>query len=72
MKEIKLDVEGIMCGNCVKKITKIVMGQEGVKDVAVSDDFKLVSVVFEEDKITANNIKAVIEEIEGTSFKIIH
>lgn len=34
MKKV-LEVKGMTCGNCVKRVTKIISGFDGVSDVAV-------------------------------------
>ena len=46
MKKV-LEVKGMTCGNCVKRVTKIISGFDGVSDVAV--DLQRMEATFESD-----------------------
>jgi len=70
MKDLILQVEGIMCEKCVKKVKDALLNKDGIEDVGVSDDFKTTIVLFDENKINALQIGDIIEKIEGKSFKI--
>ncbi|MEO1816565.1 MAG: heavy-metal-associated domain-containing protein [Acetobacterium sp.] len=70
MKEQVFEVEGIMCPKCVNKITEVLLKQDGINQVGVSDDYQSVAIVFDERIIIADNIKDSIEKIEGKAFKI--
>ncbi|MDD3306149.1 MAG: heavy metal-associated domain-containing protein [Acetobacterium sp.] len=72
MKEFALQVDGIMCHKCVKKITDTLLDKDGIEDVGVSEDFSTVTVKLDENKITALQIGSIIEKIEDKSFKIIN
>lgn len=70
MKEIKMNVTGIMCNNCVNKINAAISDAEGCESSVVSGDFSAVSVKFHEDQISANQIAGILEGIEGKSFQV--
>lgn len=71
MKEQVFTVEGIMCPKCVKKVTEVLLQKNGISQVGVSDDYQFVTILFDEQRIIADNIKDSIEAIEGKAFKII-
>lgn len=72
MKELALQVDGIMCHKCVKKVTDALVGKDGIEDVWVSEDFTTVTVKLDEEKINALQIGSIIEKIKDKSFKIIN
>ncbi|MDO9492154.1 heavy-metal-associated domain-containing protein [Acetobacterium sp.] len=72
MKELALQVDGIMCHKCVKKVTDVLLGKDGIEVVRVSEDFTTVTVELDEEKINALQIGSIIEKIEDKSFKIIN
>lgn len=72
MKEFSLTVEGIMCDKCVKKVKDTLLNSDGIEVVGVSDDFKTVTVLCDENEIKALQISDMIEKIEGKSFKIVN
>lgn len=72
MKELALKVDGIMCHKCVKKVTDVLMGKDGIEEVRVSEDFTTVTIHMDEDKINALQIGHIIEKIKDKSFKIIN
>jgi copper chaperone/Cu+-exporting ATPase len=71
VKEQVFEVEGIMCPKCVKKITEVLLQQDGISQVEVSDDYQSVTILFDEQRIITDTIKDSIETIEGKEFKII-
>ncbi|KNZ43487.1 heavy-metal-associated domain-containing protein [Acetobacterium bakii] len=70
MKDLILQVNGIMCEKCVKKVKDALLNKDGIKEVGVSDDYKTVTVLADENKINALQIGSIIEKIEGKSFKL--
>lgn len=62
MKNITLNVEGMSCSHCVNAVTKAVTALDGVSGVNVDLEGKKVTVDFEEDKVSLDNIKEAIEE----------
>ena len=67
MKEIKLKVEGMMCGGCENRIQNALKTIEGVEKVVASHTEGTVEVTVRED-IEENTIKEKIEDI-GYSVK---
>ena len=70
LKEIKMNVNGIMCINCVNKINGALTGLNGCESSAVSEDFSTVSVKYDEEQISAGHIIGTIESIKGKSFHV--
>lgn len=61
MKEV-IDVQGMSCGHCVKKVEDGVGQLEGVNQVKVKLDDAQVEVSFNESQISLDKIKETIEE----------
>ena len=59
---ISLNVEGITCQHCVNAIEKAVGELNGVEEVTVSLEEKKVVVEYDDERITADIIKDVIED----------
>lgn len=57
-----LTVEGMSCQHCVNSIKNTVGALKGVTGVEVDLNRKLVTVSFNEDSVTVENIKEVIED----------
>lgn len=60
MKET-LNVQGMSCGHCVKAVEENVGELAGVSAVKANLDNNEVSVKFDQEKVTLNQIKEVIE-----------
>ena len=70
MKHIELNVEGMMCENCVKHVTKALQGIDGVTDVKVSLENK--NAIIETSKeISDAEIKNAVDEAGYTVTEII-
>ena len=64
MKKV-LEVKGMTCGNCVKRVNKIISGFDGVSDVAV--DLQRMEVTFESDsRMTA--VSTVVQAINDFGY----
>ena len=64
MKKV-LEVKGMTCGNCVKRVTKIISGFDGVSDVAV--DLQRMEAAFESDpQIT--DVSKVVQAINDFGY----
>ena len=61
MMKREMSVEGMMCQNCVKHVTKALSGVPGVEDVSVSLEGKN-AVVEAPDSVTDETLKAAVEE----------
>ncbi len=59
---ISLNVEGITCQHCVNAIEKAVGELNGVEEVTVSLEEKKVVVEYDDERISADIIKDVIED----------
>jgi len=62
MKNITLNVEGMSCSHCVNAVTKAVTALEGVSGVNVDLEGKTVTVDYDADQVSLENIKEAIEE----------
>lgn len=67
--ESKFLVDGIMCPNCVAKITKALTAVDGVEQVSVSEDFKTVTVLHA-GQVSAGAMKNAIEGITERKFTV--
>lgn len=68
MEKKILNVEGMSCSHCVNAVTKAVGGLDGVSNVEVDLDAKTVTVEYDADKVSLDNIKEAIED-EGYDVK---
>lgn len=62
MENITLNVQGMSCGHCVKKIEDSVGQLEGVNQVNVKLDNAQVEVSFNESQVSLDKIKEIIED----------
>ncbi len=62
MQNVKLNVQGMSCGHCVKAIEGSVGELEGVNQVSVNLEEALVDVSFNESQVSLDSIKETIEE----------
>ena len=62
MKKIIINVEGMSCAHCANAVTKAVGILEGVSNVQVNLEDKTATVEYDSDKISLEDIKAVLEE----------
>ena len=51
MATITLNIDGMTCGGCVKSVTKVLNGLDGVRSATVSLENKNAQVEFDEGKI---------------------
>jgi copper ion binding protein len=68
MKRISLNVQGMSCINCVHSLNRGLDEAEGIENVDVNLEKKLVTVSFDENK---TNIEAVKETILDLGYDII-
>ena len=59
MKQLNLNVEGMSCGHCVKRVTDALSQLDGVDEVSVSLEEKSAKIVAQEDFDTAAAVAAV-------------
>ena len=67
MKEIIINVEGMMCGGCEKRIQNSLKNIEGVQEVIANHTENIVKVVSNEN-VSENILKSKIEDI---GFKVV-
>lgn len=67
MKEIIINVEGMMCGGCEKRIQNSLKNIEGVQEVIANHTENIVKVVANEN-VSENILKSKIEDI---GFKVV-
>ena len=64
MKKV-LEVKGMTCGNCVKRITKIISAFDGISDVSV--DLQRMEATFESDPQTTA-VSQVVQAINDFGY----
>lgn len=62
MENVILNVNGMTCGHCVKAVETSVGALAGVQEVKVDLTEKKVSVAYNEDAVTVEQIKETIDE----------
>ena len=69
MKKV-LEVKGMTCGNCVKRVNKIISGFDGVSDVAV--DLERMEATFESDpQMTDVEVDELQQAVRGESYTLL-
>jgi copper chaperone CopZ len=62
-------VVSMVCGNCKAKVEKHISWEEGVKDLKINLDKKLVTIKYDPKKTNEEKLKKAIEELEFTCEK---
>ena len=65
METVTLNIDGMTCGGCVKSVTKVLNGLDGVRSATVSLENKNAQVEFDEGKI---QIAQLVEAVEDAGF----
>ena len=65
MATVTLNIDGMTCGGCVKSVTKVLNGLDGVRSATVSLENKKAQVEFDEGKI---QIAQLVEAVEDAGF----
>ena len=65
MATITLNIDGMTCGGCVKSVTKVLNGLDGVRSATVSLENKNAQVEFDEGKI---QMAQLVEAVEDAGF----
>ncbi|XP_072539678.1 copper-transporting ATPase 2 isoform X2 [Salminus brasiliensis] len=68
--EVRLGVEGMHCGSCVKNITESLTGMLGVQTVLVYLESKTVDLKYDPSLVTLDTIKGVLEGLPPGNFKV--
>jgi len=62
MATITLNIDGMTCGGCVKSVTKVLNGLDGVRSATVSLENKNAQVEFDEGKIQMAQLVEAVED----------
>jgi copper chaperone len=62
MQSVKLNVQGMSCGHCVKAVEGSVGELEGINQVKVKLEEAMVEVSFNESQVSLHKIKKTIED----------
>ena len=62
MKEVKLNITGMHCEGCSKRLKKVLNNQDGVEDATVSLENKEAVVKFDESQTNVNALKEAVED----------
>lgn len=65
------NVKGIMCPRCVQALKAHLAETECINEISVSDDYEQVTVSFEDDIISTEEIKKKIETVPDKDFKVM-
>ncbi|KAL7826028.1 hypothetical protein SRHO_G00337660 [Serrasalmus rhombeus] len=68
--EVRLGVEGMHCGSCVKNITESLSGMLGVQAVLVSLETKTVGLKYDPSLVTLDTVKGVLEGLPPGNFRV--
>lgn len=67
MQTVTLNIDGMTCGGCVKSVTRLLEGVEGVEKAEVSLENKNAVITFDESKIDAD---ALIDAVEDGGYDV--
>ena len=62
MATITLNIDGMTCGGCVKSVTKVLNGLDGVRSATVRLEHKNAQVEFDEGKIQMAQLVEAVED----------
>ena len=62
MATVTLNIDGMTCGGCVKSVTKVLNGLDGVRSATVSLENKNAQVEFDEGKIQMAQLVEAVED----------
>ncbi|XP_036425854.1 copper-transporting ATPase 2 isoform X2 [Colossoma macropomum] len=68
--EVRLGVEGMRCGSCVKNITESLSGMLGVQAVLLSLEGKTMGLKYDPSLVTLDTIKGVLEGLPPGNFRV--
>ena len=71
MKTVVLQVQGIFCPKCVKKLQETLGKVKGIGQCQVTEDYQQVSVTYEEQWIDAAKIRQQIEAVPDKKFIVL-
>ena len=66
MKEVKLNIEGMHCTGCSKRLEKVLNNVDGVEDAKVNLEEKKADIKYDETQVSE---KELIDVVEDAGFK---
>ncbi|XP_066518942.1 copper-transporting ATPase 2 [Hoplias malabaricus] len=69
-QEVRVGVEGMRCGSCVRNITENLCGMLGVHSVLVSLESKTLDLTYDPSLVTLDTIKDVLEGLPPGNFRL--
>ena len=67
MKEIEINVKGMVCGGCEKRVINAVSSIEGVENVIANHETGKVDIVYKE----SVDVKSIKDKIEDIGFEVV-
>lgn len=67
MQTVTLNIDGMTCGGCVKSVTRLLEGVEGVEQAEVSLENKNAVITFDESKTDTD---ALIDAVEDGGYDV--
>lgn len=67
MKEIEINVKGMVCGGCEKRVINAVSSIEGVENVIANHETGKVDIVYKE----SIDVQSIKDKIEDIGFKVV-
>ncbi|MEZ7685125.1 heavy-metal-associated domain-containing protein [Neisseria flavescens] len=67
MQTVTLNIDGMTCGGCVKSVTRLLEGVEGVEKAEVSLENKNAVITFDESKTDTD---ALIDAVEDGGYDV--
>ena len=64
----KINVEGMMCGNCEARLTRVLKSVDGISNVVASYQNNMVEVEYDE---TVLDSQVILEAIEDAGFDVV-
>jgi len=65
-----MQVDGIHCSNCVKKLKQTASGVQGISYAEVEEDLKTVKIKYDTDMLSLDAVKEIIETIPDKEFVV--
>lgn len=67
MKEIEINVKGMVCGECEKRVINAVSSIEGVENVIANHETGKVDIVYKE----SVDVQSIKDKIEDIGFEVV-
>lgn len=67
MKEIEINVKGMVCGGCEKRVINAVSSIEGIENVIANHETGKVDIVYKE----SVDVQSIKDKIEDIGFEVV-